>query len=65
MAQNFEAKEAEQILRTARGERSRVPPQDYLRAKAHLLSNDTPAQVPDRPAGLRRHLRQGSDAQVT
>ncbi len=41
MAQNFEAKEAEQILRTARGDRSRVPPQDYLRAKTHLLGNDT------------------------
>lgn len=40
MAQNFEAAEAEQILRTSRGERARVPPQDYLRAKAHLLSND-------------------------
>jgi hypothetical protein len=41
MAQNFEAKEAEQILRTARSERSRVSPQDYLRAKTHLLGNDT------------------------
>ncbi|HET9316456.1 MAG TPA: hypothetical protein VFQ51_12755, partial [Vicinamibacteria bacterium] len=40
MAQNFEAKEAEHILRTARGERSRVSPQDYLRAKTHLLGND-------------------------
>jgi nucleotide-binding universal stress UspA family protein len=40
MAQNFEAREAEQLLRTTRGERSRVSPQDYLRAKAHLLGND-------------------------
>jgi hypothetical protein len=40
MAQNFEDKEAEQILRTGRGERSRVSPQDYLRAKTHLLGND-------------------------
>lgn len=40
MAQNVEAREAEQILRASRGERARVSPQDFLRAKAHLLSND-------------------------
>lgn len=40
MAQNFEPKEAEQLLRIPRGERSRVSPQDYLRAKTHLVGND-------------------------
>ena len=40
MAQNFEAREAEQLLRATRAERARQSPQDFLRAKTHLLGND-------------------------
>jgi hypothetical protein len=40
MAQNCDPKEAEQILRTPRAERPRLSPQDFLRAKTHLLGND-------------------------
>ena len=40
MAQNCDPKEAEQILRTPRDERQDLSPQDFLRAKTHLLGND-------------------------
>lgn len=40
MAQNCDAKEAEQILRTPVAERKNLSPQDFLRAKTHLLGND-------------------------
>jgi hypothetical protein len=40
MAQNCDPKEAEQILRTPRQERRDLSPQDFLRAKTHLLGND-------------------------
>jgi hypothetical protein len=40
MAQNCDPKEAEQILRTPPRERQDLSPQDFLRAKTHLLGND-------------------------
>jgi hypothetical protein len=40
MAKNFDPGEAERILGSAPGERRRLPGVDFLRAKAHLLSND-------------------------
>jgi hypothetical protein len=41
MAKNFDPAEAERILASGPGERRRIPAIDFLRAKAHLLSNDT------------------------
>ncbi|MFI5183209.1 MAG: VWA domain-containing protein [Vicinamibacteria bacterium] len=40
MAKNFEAREAERILTMPSTERLRVPALDFLRAKAHLLTNE-------------------------
>jgi hypothetical protein len=40
IARNFDAKEAERILRTPLPERRRIPALEFLRAKTHLLSND-------------------------
>ena len=39
MAKNFDPKEAEHILSALPFERSRLAPLDFLRAKAHLISN--------------------------
>jgi hypothetical protein len=41
MAKNFDAKEAERILTLPAADRRKVAPLDFLRAKAHLLSNDS------------------------
>jgi hypothetical protein len=51
MAKNFDSREAERILTAPPAERRRILALDFLRAKAHLLSNDA----------LRRRL---TDAQV-
>jgi hypothetical protein len=40
MAKNFDAREAERILSMPTPERRRVPALDFLRAKAHLLTNE-------------------------
>ncbi len=40
MAKNFDAREAERILTMPSTERLRVPALDFLRAKAHLLTNE-------------------------
>lgn len=40
MAKNFDAKEAERILLTPAAERRKISALDFLRAKAHLLTND-------------------------
>lgn len=40
IAQNFEAKEAEHLLKSQPHERRKLAPLDFLRAKAHLLFND-------------------------
>ncbi len=40
IAQNFEAREAEQILKSQPHERRKFTASDFLRAKAHLLFND-------------------------
>jgi hypothetical protein len=40
MAKNFDAREAERILTAAPADRRRILALDFLRAKAHLLSND-------------------------
>lgn len=40
IAKNLDPKEAERTLTTPVGERRRTTPLDFLRAKAHLLSND-------------------------
>jgi hypothetical protein len=40
MAKNFDPREAERILAAAPSERRRILPLDFLRAKAHLLSNE-------------------------
>ena len=40
MAKNLGAAEAERVLLTPAAERRRIPAVDFLRAKAHLLSND-------------------------
>jgi hypothetical protein len=40
MAKNLDPKEAERILTLPAADRSRVPALDFLRAKAHLISND-------------------------
>jgi hypothetical protein len=39
MAKNFDPKQAEHILSAAAFERARLAPLDFLRAKAHLISN--------------------------
>ena len=41
MAKNFDGKEAERILTLPSADRRKVAPLDFLRAKAHLLSNDS------------------------
>jgi hypothetical protein len=41
MAKNFDAREAERILTLPAADRRKVAPLDFLRAKAHLLSNDS------------------------
>jgi hypothetical protein len=41
MAQSFDARQAERLLATPPAERGRVSALDYLRAKTHLLSNET------------------------
>jgi hypothetical protein len=41
MAQSFDARQAERLLATAPAERGRISALDYLRAKTHLLSNET------------------------
>ncbi|HEX6738498.1 MAG TPA: vWA domain-containing protein [Vicinamibacteria bacterium] len=41
MAQSFDPKQAERLLCTAPAERGRLSALDFLRAKVHLLSNDT------------------------
>jgi hypothetical protein len=41
MAKNFDAKEAERTLTLLAADRRKVAPLDFLRAKAHLLSNDS------------------------
>ena len=40
MAKNMAAAEAERILTRAPADRRRLPPVDFLRAKAHLIGND-------------------------
>jgi hypothetical protein len=40
VARNLDGEEARRILTTPIRERRRIPPLDFLRAKAHLLSND-------------------------
>jgi hypothetical protein len=40
MAKNFDPLDAERILTTPAAERRRIPAADFLRAKAHLLTND-------------------------
>ncbi len=40
MAKNFESREAERVLTTGPNERRRVAALDFLRAKAHLLTNE-------------------------
>jgi hypothetical protein len=40
VARNLDGAEARRILTTPAVERRRIPPLDFLRAKAHLLSND-------------------------
>jgi hypothetical protein len=40
VARNLDGAEARRILTTPAAERRRIPPLDFLRAKAHLLSND-------------------------
>ena len=40
MAKNFDAKEAERLLTMPATERRKVPALDFLRAKAHLLTNE-------------------------
>jgi hypothetical protein len=40
MAKNFDPREAERILTTTPADRRRIQALDFLRAKAHLLSND-------------------------
>jgi len=39
MARNFDAREAERVLALPPAEHARMAPLDYLRAKAHLISN--------------------------
>jgi hypothetical protein len=41
MAKNMTGPEAERLLTTAAGERRRVSAMDFLRAKAHLIGNDS------------------------
>jgi hypothetical protein len=41
MAKNFDPKEAERILTSSPAERRRIPALDFLRAKVHLLSNES------------------------
>jgi hypothetical protein len=41
MAKNFDAKEAERLLTASIPERRRIPALDFLRAKVHLLTNDS------------------------
>ena len=41
IAQNFDPKEAEQLLKAPPHERRRMAPLDFLRAKAHLLFNES------------------------
>jgi hypothetical protein len=40
VAKNFDPAEAERVLSSTPAERRRIPALDFLRAKAHLLSND-------------------------
>jgi hypothetical protein len=40
MAKNFDARQAERILTASAAERRKTPALDFLRAKAHLLSNE-------------------------
>ena len=40
VARNLDGEEAKRILTTPVAERRRIPPLEFLRAKAHLLSND-------------------------
>jgi hypothetical protein len=41
MAKNFDAGQAERLLTAQPAERRRIPALDFLRAKVHLLTNDT------------------------
>ncbi len=41
MAKNFDAREAERLLTSGPGERRKVPALDFLRAKVHLLTNES------------------------
>ena len=63
MAKNLDPAEAERVLTTPVAERRRIPAVDFLRAKAHLLSNDALAPFASRAAGHHRDLRQGRRAQ--
>ena len=73
MAKNLGAAEAERVLLTPVAERRRIPPIDFLRAKAHLLSSDTLRHALLEPrvtvatygkGGERKEARPGATVQI-
>ena len=61
MAKNFDAAQAEKLLVAPLSERRRVPVLDFLRAKAHLLSNDELRRKLTEPRG--QYVGYGRDAE--